>query len=97
MAAGIDLALWLFARVAGENRAKAVQLAIEYDPQPPFDSGSTVKASPSVIALATAGLLRESANTRQLAAAGGVLWDQAINRTRARRRRLGSRSPARTR
>ena len=34
--------------------APAIQLAIEYDPEPPFDSGSTSKASPAVLELARA-------------------------------------------
>ena len=39
VSAGIDLAMWLAGQISGEARAKAVQLVIEYDPQPPFDSG----------------------------------------------------------
>ncbi|MGH3559646.1 MAG: DJ-1/PfpI family protein, partial [Mycobacterium sp.] len=39
VSAGIDLALWLAGRIGGESRAKVIQLAMEYDPQPPFDSG----------------------------------------------------------
>jgi putative intracellular protease/amidase len=46
VSAGIDMALWLAARIAGDEVAKAIQLGIEYDPQPPFDSGSVAKASP---------------------------------------------------
>jgi cyclohexyl-isocyanide hydratase len=38
--AGIDFGLTLAARLAGEARAKQVQLVIEYDPQPPFTAGS---------------------------------------------------------
>src|SRR5919201_3561663 len=37
---GIDMALVLVSRIAGEEYAKTVQLLIEYDPQPPFDAGS---------------------------------------------------------
>lgn len=51
VSAGIDMALRLAARLAGEERAKAVQLSIEYDPQPPFDCGSPQKAGPEIIAL----------------------------------------------
>jgi transcriptional regulator GlxA family with amidase domain len=51
VSAGIDMALTLAARIAGPELAKAIQLGIEYDPQPPFDSGSTAKASPETIAL----------------------------------------------
>lgn len=42
--AGIDFALTLIARQAGEETARAVQLALEYDPQPPYDSGTPVAA-----------------------------------------------------
>jgi transcriptional regulator GlxA family with amidase domain len=52
VSSGIDMALMLAARIAGEDVAQAIQLRIEYDPQPPFDSGSTEKASPEVIELA---------------------------------------------
>ncbi len=52
VSSGIDMALTLAARIAGEDTAQAIQLAIEYDPQPPFDSGSTAKASPEIIELA---------------------------------------------
>ena len=40
VSSGIDMALWLAAQVAGEAIAHAIQLAIEYDPQPPFDAGA---------------------------------------------------------
>ncbi len=52
VSSGIDMALTLAARIAGEDVAQAIQLGIEYDPQPPFDSGSTEKASPEIIELA---------------------------------------------
>jgi transcriptional regulator GlxA family with amidase domain len=52
VSAGIDMALSLTAKVHGEEVAKAVQLGIEYDPQPPFDSGSPDKASASTLRLA---------------------------------------------
>lgn len=41
---GIDLALTLAAELSDVETAQAIQLAIEYDPQPPFDSGSPAKA-----------------------------------------------------
>jgi putative intracellular protease/amidase len=44
VSAGIDMALRLAQHVAGEEVAKAIQLGIEYDPQPPFDAGSPAKA-----------------------------------------------------
>jgi transcriptional regulator GlxA family with amidase domain len=51
VSAGIDMALTLAARIAGEDQARAIQLGIEYDPEPPFDSGSPATASPEIIAL----------------------------------------------
>ena len=48
VSAGIDMALLLAARIAGDVVAQAIQLGIEYDPQPPFDSGSPAKASAEV-------------------------------------------------
>jgi transcriptional regulator GlxA family with amidase domain len=50
VAAGIDMALTLAARVGGPNLARTLQLAIEYDPEPPFDSGHPSKADPGVVA-----------------------------------------------
>ena len=44
VSAGIDMALALSARLAGDDVARAIQLSIEYDPAPPFDAGSPAKA-----------------------------------------------------
>jgi putative intracellular protease/amidase len=52
VSSGIDMALTLAARLAGEDVAQAIQLRIEYDPEPPFDSGSTSKASAEIVELA---------------------------------------------
>ena len=49
VSAGIDMALALAARDVGEEFAQAIQLGIEYDPQPPFDSGSPEKAAPGIV------------------------------------------------
>lgn len=46
--AGIDFALALVAAIRGEEHARLVQLTLEYDPQPPFDSGSPATASAAV-------------------------------------------------
>jgi putative intracellular protease/amidase len=51
VSSGIDMALALTSRLAGDQVAEAIQLAIEYDPEPPFDSGSTAKARPETIDL----------------------------------------------
>jgi transcriptional regulator GlxA family with amidase domain len=45
VSAGIDLALWLAGEIHGPACAEAIQLVIEYDPHPPFDSGHMSKAS----------------------------------------------------
>ena len=50
VSSGIELARWLAGQLASEEQAKAIQLGIEYDPQPPFDSGSTTKAHPELVA-----------------------------------------------
>jgi transcriptional regulator GlxA family with amidase domain len=50
VSAGIDMALWLLAQEAGEDQAKAAQLILEYDPQPPFDAGSPAKAPLHILA-----------------------------------------------
>ena len=51
VSAGIDMALTLAGRLAGDQVAQAIQLGIEYDPQPPFDTGSPTKASPELVEL----------------------------------------------
>ena len=51
VSAGIDMGLTLAARLAGDLVAQAIQLGIEYDPQPPFSSGSPRTAPPEVLAL----------------------------------------------
>ena len=47
--AGIDFALTLMAAIRGEDHARMVQLGIEYDPHPPFDSGSPERAAPALV------------------------------------------------
>ena len=49
VSAGIDMALALTGRVHGPAAAEAIQLVIEYDPQPPFDAGAPHKASNQVM------------------------------------------------
>jgi putative intracellular protease/amidase len=49
VSAGIDMALTLAAEIAGEPVARAIQLGMEYDPQPPFDSGSPETAAPELV------------------------------------------------
>jgi putative intracellular protease/amidase len=54
VSAGIDMALALAAEVAGAQVAQAIQLGLEYDPQPPFDAGSPSKAPAPIVELLTA-------------------------------------------
>ncbi|HUY23061.1 MAG TPA: DJ-1/PfpI family protein [Acidimicrobiales bacterium] len=51
VSAGIDMALVLAARIGGEFVAQAIQLGIEYDPQPPYDAGSPDKAPREAVEL----------------------------------------------
>ncbi|MFD4602453.1 DJ-1/PfpI family protein [Streptomyces sp. NPDC058464] len=51
VSAGIDMGLALLGRISGDDVAQAVQLGIEYDPQPPYDAGSPQKAPAEVVAL----------------------------------------------
>jgi transcriptional regulator GlxA family with amidase domain len=48
VSAGVDMALYLASLIAGDDTAKAIQLAVEYDPRPPFDSGNAAEASPEL-------------------------------------------------
>jgi len=49
VSSGIDMALALTERLADRTTAETIQLAIEYDPQPPFDAGSPAKAPPAIV------------------------------------------------
>jgi transcriptional regulator GlxA family with amidase domain len=51
VSSGIDMALRLAQLIAGDDVAQAVQLSIEYDPQPPFDAGSPAKAPEPIVQL----------------------------------------------
>ena len=50
VSAGIDMALALAARIAGDDVAMAIQLGIEYDPRPPFNAGSPQTAPAHIVA-----------------------------------------------
>ncbi|MFJ6631910.1 DJ-1/PfpI family protein [Streptomyces sp. NPDC091376] len=50
VSSGIDMALHLLGRIAGDDVARTVQLMTEYDPQPPYDAGSPEKAPEQVVA-----------------------------------------------
>ncbi|KUI39080.1 DJ-1/PfpI family protein [Mycobacterium sp. GA-2829] len=91
VSAGIDLAMWLAGQIAGEAHAKATQLILEYDPQPPFDSGHLSKASAATKAAAAAALGKDTFVThRQLGPSTMLLWDAALRAVRSRGRRAKS-------
>jgi putative intracellular protease/amidase len=94
VSAGIDLGMWLAGQIGGEARAKAIQLAIEYDPQPPFDSGHLSKASAATKASATAMLSKDLMKPAQLKATTLLLWDQAIRAARGRGRKRREPTPS---
>jgi putative intracellular protease/amidase len=54
VSSGIDMALTLAAKIAGDEVAQAIQLGIEYDPEPPFDAGSPAKAPKEIVELVRA-------------------------------------------
>ncbi len=59
VSSGIDMALRLVAEIAGDDVAKMIQLSIEYDPQPPFDTGSPEKAGEALVQRALVELARD--------------------------------------
>lgn len=54
--AGIDFGLVVAEKLAGRQAAEMIQLALEYNPQPPFSAGSPDTAAPEVLAAVTAGM-----------------------------------------
>jgi transcriptional regulator GlxA family with amidase domain len=58
VSAGIDMALQLVDRELGPELAQAIQLSIEYDPQPPHDAGSPGKAPDRIVERVTAAAAR---------------------------------------
>lgn len=63
--AGIDFALTIISEVRGTDEAKAIQLAYEYAPEPPFDDGAPERCSPKTIAAAKAILDRMGAEAER--------------------------------
>ncbi|MEU2560518.1 DJ-1/PfpI family protein [Streptomyces longispororuber] len=51
VSSGIDMGLALVGRIAGDERARTVQLMAEYDPRPPYDAGSPRKAPAHLVAM----------------------------------------------
>jgi cyclohexyl-isocyanide hydratase len=63
--AGIDFGLRIVAELAGEQFAKSTQLAIEYDPGPPFRSGHPRTADPAIVESVRAGFAERVASRRE--------------------------------
>ncbi|MGZ5309174.1 MAG: DJ-1/PfpI family protein [Solirubrobacterales bacterium] len=64
VSSGIDMALRLVQLMHGDEVAQAVQLGIEYDPEPPLDAGSPEKAPAPIVELVTAAFeAREGAGS----------------------------------
>jgi cyclohexyl-isocyanide hydratase len=74
--AGIDMALAVMAEIAGVDYAQVVQLALEYSPEPPFDSGRPERARPEIVA---AALKRLDAIRVERSAAVRRAADRALN------------------
>jgi transcriptional regulator GlxA family with amidase domain len=60
VSAGIDMSLYLAGIIVGEEKAKAYQLFIEYDPKPPFSSGNIIEADLNTVELAKKILAKEA-------------------------------------
>jgi cyclohexyl-isocyanide hydratase len=67
VAAGIDFALAVAAQLEGEEVARSIQLQIEYDPAPPFNSGSPKTASPETVETLRGRLAGLNEQRRQVA------------------------------
>ena len=68
---GIDVALSLTERVHDRDVAEALQLIIEYDPEPPFNSGSFEPSQPEDASAGETNHARGSAHARSNASTGG--------------------------
>ena len=63
VSSGIDMALRLVQRIHGDEAAQAIQLGIEYDPEPPFDAGSPDKAPPAIVEAVSAAFEARDADS----------------------------------
>jgi putative intracellular protease/amidase len=66
VSSGIDMALTLVGRMTHETVAQAIQLGIEYDPDPPHDTGTLEKASPELVELVLSALEAEDNRAKEL-------------------------------
>jgi len=90
VSAGIDLALFLAGQIAGDTTAQAIQLLIEYDPEPPTTAAASAKPA-TVKRQALALTAREATHllttdpqvlVREAGAIAPLLWNQAVRRAR---------------
>ncbi|QLY33017.1 DJ-1/PfpI family protein [Nocardia huaxiensis] len=84
VSAGIDLGLWLFGEIAGAEEAQIIQLALEYDPHPPFDCGHPDKAPAAILNRARLLMAKRAANPRVPLEIASTYWNLTLNRIRAR-------------
>lgn len=84
VSAGIDLALHVVGELCGKEHAELIQLYIEYDPQPPFDSGHPSKASESVMKAAKKESNRRAFKPKAMTKVMVVAWREALTRVRHR-------------
>ena len=69
VSSGLDMALLLAAHIAGPDVAQAIQLGLEYDPQPPFDAGAPEKAPAAAVELCRRAVSEREAHAAARAAA----------------------------
>jgi len=84
VSAGIDLALFVVGEICGRERAEIIQLLIEYDPQPPFQSGHPSKASKAVFEAARTEMLGRAKNPRDALSVPIILWRNVIEKVRSK-------------
>ncbi|WP_327140624.1 DJ-1/PfpI family protein [Nocardia sp. NBC_01327] len=84
VSAGIDLGLWLVGEIAGTEAAQMVQLGIEYDPQPPFDTGHPDKAPADLLRKTRLEMTKYAARPRIPLDIATVFWHLTLNRVRER-------------
>jgi putative intracellular protease/amidase len=72
VSAGIDMALTLAARIAGNEVAEAIQLSLEYDPEPPFATGSPAKAPPALVDLVRSAAKKVAADSAMAPSSRGA-------------------------
>jgi hypothetical protein len=86
VSSGIDMALRLLQELYGDETAQAVQLGIEYDPDPPLDAGSPDKAPTPIVEVVTAVFDSPEAEALEAGTAPGS-YSRPQERERPRRRR----------